>query len=68
MKGVAPIVLVHPSFTRGAARIANPYRGLTSYAIRTKGNVDSLAIASDWSAVGKDLDHAIKTYKQLARA
>ena len=60
-------VFVHPSFIRGMASIANPYKGLTSYT-STKGNADVQAIASDWHSVGQDFRYAIKVYEKSSVA
>lgn len=61
------LLFVTPSFSRGISRLAVPYGRIDSYNYSPSGKVaDTRATRSDWRAVGRDILHAMTTFRDEA--
>jgi hypothetical protein len=62
-------LFARPSFLEGVARLFDFANVLQRYRYdRTEHDADAHALSSDWTAVGDDLRHAIRTYERQPRA
>lgn len=57
-------LFARPSFWTGFARIVDPFGTLNKYNISaTSKEADDDAMYADWKAVGQDMWHGVKEYK-----
>ena len=62
------LLYARPSVLEGIARLMDFSGSLNTYNLsRTPEEADRLALASDWYAVGQDLERAIANYEESLR-